>query len=93
MSETIIIAVCAVVGSFFGQLAANLLVPAVTRDEKEAQFAWMRWQEKTNENLRSRVCDLELQSISDAKREEILKAAWDVGAIQPLDLRNNGDKK
>jgi hypothetical protein len=92
MSETMIVMVCAVAGSFCGQLAADLLFPSVTRDEKEAQFAWMMWQEKTNENLRSRIRDLELHSIPDAKREEILKAAWDVGAIQPLDFRNEGKK-
>lgn len=92
MIDTMIVVVCVVAGTFCGQLAANLLFPSVTRDEKEAQFAWMRWQEKTNENLRNRVRDLELHSVPDARREEILKAAWDAGAIQPLDFRNEGKK-
>jgi hypothetical protein len=95
MNETVVMVICAVAGSFFGQLAANLLFPAVTRDDRESQFAWMRCQEDINRLLRERVTRLEAlaRQASVVTGESMLKSHLSSGAIQPLDLRNNGDKK
>lgn len=67
MIDTMIVVVCVVAGTFCGQLAANLLFPSVTRDEKKSQLAWMECQEEINRLLRERVERLE----AFAKQSEI----------------------
>ena len=67
MIDTVVLVVCVVAGSFFGQLAANLLFPDVSLAEKKSQLAWMECQEEINRLLRERVERLE----AFAKQPEI----------------------
>jgi hypothetical protein len=91
MSETVVVVICVVAGSFCGQLAASLVFPSVTRDDRESQFAWMRCQEDINRLLRERVERLE--ALASQTKVSICRQMYETGAIEPLDLRNNGDKK
>ena len=71
MNETMIVVVCAVAGSFCGQLAANLLFPAVTLAEKRSQLAWMKCQEEMNDELWKRQDGLERTLVaSESSRRE-----------------------
>jgi hypothetical protein len=94
MSEYLVMGAGAVVGSFFGQFLASLLFPAVSLAEKNELLAWMKCQEDINRLIRERVDRLEaLARQVRVVTGEMLKPHLSSGAIEPLDLRNNGDKK
>ena len=95
MSEYLVMGAGAVVGSFFGQFLASLLFPSVSLAEKMTLIAWAEGQEVINRLLRERVERLEAlaRQASVVTGESMLKSHLSSGAIQPLDLRNNGDKK
>jgi len=91
MSEYLVMGSGAVVGAFFGQFLACVLFPAVSLAEKKDQFAWMKCQEDINRLLRERVERLE--ALASQTKVSICRQMYETGAIEPLDLRNNGDKK
>ena len=91
MIDTVVLVICVVAGSFFGQLAANLLFPAVTRDEKEAQLAWMKCQEDINRILRERVERLEAYAgLAEVRVKEASPSSS--YSIQPRGLFGKGTK-
>jgi hypothetical protein len=94
MSDFLVMVSGAVVGAFFGQFLAGVLFPAVSSAEKNELLAWMKCQEDINRLLRERVDRLEaLARQVRVVTGEMLKPHLSSGAIEPLDLRNNGDKK
>ena len=95
MSEYLVMGSGAVVGAFFGQFLAGVLFPAVSLAEKNELLAWMKCQEDINRLIRERVDRLEAlaRQVRVVTGESMLKSHLSSGAIQPLDLRNNGDKK
>ncbi len=94
MSDFLVMVSGAVVGAFLGQFLAGVLFPAVSLAEKNELLAWMKCQEDINRLIRERVDRLEaLARQVRVVTGEMLKPHLSSGAIEPLDLRNNGDKK